>query len=126
MAQYRVRPSEASFCGPSPSAERPIEARIAAATVPTKLAARNGSKLGISSRMTMLSRLMPLSLATWTYIRSRMVSTCARTVRAGHIQAHRAMMMPICSTETPLNIEAMTTSTIRLGMVKKHVDQPDE
>ena len=49
----------------------------------------------------MIRRLLaPLNLATWIYMRSRMVSTCARTARAGHIQASAAMISAIASTET--------------------------
>ena len=60
---------------------------------------------------------MPESRATSTYARSRIVSTWARIVRVGVIQASEATISAMISTvSVVLIVEAITTSTARAGI----------
>src|SRR5205085_9571412 len=66
LTQYKVMPSVGASIGPRPRTSRPIEARIAAETALTKVAARYGRRFGISSKKMMRGPLIPESCATST------------------------------------------------------------
>src|SRR5204863_9905800 len=66
LTQYSVMPRVGASIGPRPRTSRPIEARIAADTELTSVAARQASRFGISSEEMTARPLRPDSRATST------------------------------------------------------------
>src|SRR3989339_1602583 len=112
-----VIPSVGMREGPRPNASRPVAARMLPETLPVKLAARYGKRLGRSSLNIMAGVDTQESRAMRTYPRSRMLSTRERMTRVGPGQGKGARSRAMFVISICLTYDEITINTAREGMV---------